>query len=118
MLKYTKDGRTIRTGADYTAFRFEVYLVQSSRCANRNCDIEGGRFTSLDHPLEFDDSFHLNHLQGRGGGKRDDVMVRNGKQIVRGDCGKCHRVFHGQQEAVRSQPQWSKKRVDESSNVC
>lgn len=109
MIKYTKDGRTIRTGADYTAFRFEVYLVQSSRCGNPKCEIKGGRFTSLDSALESYDSFHLNHLHGRGGGKRDDVMFRNGKQMVRGDCGKCHRVFHGQQEAVQSQPQWSRK---------
>lgn len=108
MIKITKDGRTIRTGKDYTEFRNEVHFLQKSHCANPDCEIKGGRLTYLYEPLVYSGSFHLNHLHGRGGGKRDDVIFRDGKQMVRGDCGKCHRVFHDQQERIASEPQWSR----------
>src|ERR1035438_1893577 len=91
-VKVTKDGRTIRTDVDYTAFRREVYKFQLGRCGNPGCEIRVGRPTRLDAELISDYSFHLNHLHGRGGGKRDDVMFRDGEQIVRGDCGKCHKI--------------------------
>lgn len=110
MIRITKDGRTIRTGRDYTEFRREVYADQKGQCGDPKCDLaqQGGRVCSLMVPLEWDEAFHLNHLSGRGGGKRDDVMFRNGRQVCRGDCGKCHRVFHGQQGKVPSRLHWSK----------
>lgn len=108
-IKITHDGRTLRTGRDYTEFRRYVFTYQGGHCDNPDCEVDNGRPTGLLRPLEWDDSFHLNHLYGRGGGKRDDVLFRDdGKQMVRGECGKCHRVSHGQQEKITSQPQWSR----------
>lgn len=105
-VQVTKDGRTLRDSKDYTKFRKEVFSYQQGTCFAPNCE----RRCDLSVPLEYDNSFHLNHLNGRGGGKRDDVMFRaDGQQMVRGDCGKCHRMFHGQQSRVQSQPQWSRK---------
>jgi len=86
MIKTTKDGRTIRTGKDYTEFRGLVWTTQGGHCAK--C----ARFTFLSHPLEWDSSFHNHHKNGRGGGKRDDTL-----EACTGLCGKCHREEHGQQ---------------------
>lgn len=101
MISIKKDGRTIRTGRHYTEFRAEVFATQAGKCANPKC----GRPTCLEEDLASDWSFHLNHLQGRGGGKRDDVMFRDGKQICRGECGACHRRFHHQE--CKGELQWS-----------
>src|SRR5580700_3435341 len=94
----TKDGRTIRSGKDYTAFRYELWLAQDKRCVG--C----GRVTDLLAELEAGHSFHVDHERGRGGGKRDDTFLS-----CKGLCGKCHRIKHGQQSAVQSQPQWSRR---------
>jgi hypothetical protein len=111
MVKITKDGRTIRTHKSYTEFRRDLHKTQGGRCANPECEQSDGRMTFLYAPLELDCAFHVNHLNGRGAGKRDDVVTRDGREVCRGDCGKCHRIFHGQQSAVESQPQWSVKNV-------
>jgi hypothetical protein len=73
MIRTTKDGRTVRTGRDYTKFRIERHTAQHSQCA------ECGRITVLWHPLEWDDSFHVHHEGGRGmgGSKRDDTAAGN-----------------------------------------
>ena len=87
-IKITKDGRTIRTGKDYTQFRIEMHAERLGSCW------ECGRDTFLDVPLDWDNSFHVDHTNGRGmgGGKRDDT-----KKACRGLCGFDHRRKHGQQ---------------------
>lgn len=87
MIKTTKDGRTIRTGTDYTKFRKDMWDAQDARC--KACD----RFTSINCPLEYDYAFHVHHKNGRGmgGSKRDDTF-----EACQGDCGKCHRAEHNQ----------------------
>lgn len=87
MLRTTKDERTIRTGKDYTEFRYELHERQERAC------IKCSRHTFLAHPLEWDDSFHVHHVGGRGlgGSKRDDTF-----ESCRGLCGKCHRKEHNQ----------------------
>lgn len=96
-VKVTKDGRTIRSGKTYTAFRYELWLCQNKLCAD--C----GRQTDLHVDLSWNTSFHIDHVDGRGlgGSKRDDTFL-----ACKGKCGKCHRIKHGQQSAVQSQPQW------------
>jgi hypothetical protein len=96
----TKDGRTIRTHADYTNFRKALYASQDGFCGWCR------RSTDLDAELECDWAFHVDHTKGRGGGKRDDSF-----EACVGACGKCHRIKHGQQSAVESKPQWSVKNV-------
>jgi hypothetical protein len=88
MIEVTKDGRTKRTGKDYTEFRLALYKLQSARC------FQCGRWTFLLHPIEWDDSFHVDHADGRGigGSKRDDTF-----RACHGLCGKCHRIKHHQQ---------------------
>ena len=70
-IKITKDGRTIRTGKDYTAFRYELYLAQAAKCAR--CPVR----TSLGMEPMYDSSFHVHHVNGRGmgGGKRSDTFL-------------------------------------------
>ena len=87
MIKTTKDGRTIRTGADYTKFRHWLYLMQQFSCAR--CQ----RHTSTMSPSEDAWSFHVHHIGGRGmgGSKRNDNL-----DSVEGLCGECHRKEHGQ----------------------
>ena len=86
MIRTTKDGRTIKTGADYLLFRMEVAESQRHRCAM--C----GRFIFFHHSFELDDSCHLHHRNGRGmgGSKRDDTP-----DMCVALCGKCHRGIHG-----------------------
>jgi len=86
-IKVTKDGRTIRTGKDYTQFRVAVFMNQTAECAR--CKT----WTALSSPLEWDSSFHVHHTNGRGmgGSKRDDTL-----EACEGLCGKCHRKEHGQ----------------------
>ena len=83
MIKLTKDGRTIRTGKHYTLFRAWTHTQQSECCSN--C----GRYTSLEADIEYYNSFHLHHIGGRGGGKRDDVPGK-----TTGLCWRCHREAH------------------------
>jgi 5-methylcytosine-specific restriction endonuclease McrA len=85
--KITKDGRTIRTGEDYTEFRRAVHFHQDGNC--KRC----GRFTSLTADLLADHSFHVHHVGGRGlgGSKRNDILDK-----VEGLCGFDHRREHGQ----------------------
>ena len=99
-ISVTKDGRTKLTGKHYTAFRYELWMAQNRKC------IECGRVTDIQAELHRDDSFHTDHLNGRGlgGSKRDDTF----KSCV-GKCGRCHRIKHGQQQVVPSQLQWSRK---------
>ena len=83
----TKDGRTILRGAEYTKFRVELYHYQAGHCFR--CD----RYTSLTVPIDYDNSFHVHHKNGRGmgGGRRDDIL-----SAVEGLCGRCHREEHSQ----------------------
>lgn len=92
MIRITKDSRTLRTGADYTKFRREVYADQCGHC------IECGQWTSLQAEIESDYSFHLAHIQtrGMGGAFRDDVVGTRKGQVAGGKCGRCHRQEHGQ----------------------
>jgi hypothetical protein len=85
VIKVTKDGRTIRTGKDYTDFRSVLWHQQMGTCAE--CRID----TSLTADIESDYSFHVHHIGGRGlgGSKRDDV---SGKCV--GLCGLHHREEH------------------------
>jgi len=87
MREVTKDGRTILTGPDYTAFRKELFDQQRGRC------FECGAWTNLEAPIEFDGAFHVHHKKGRGmgGSKRDDTM-----EACVGLCSVCHRKIHGQ----------------------
>lgn len=84
-VKVTKDGRRIRTGKDYTAFRRGLWDRQAGGCDT--C----GRPTSLSADLISDYSFHVHHKRGRGGGKRDDTL-----EACVGLCGADHRKVHGQ----------------------
>lgn len=99
MISTTKDGRTKRTGKDYTAFRYELWLSQEKKC------IDCGRLTNLQSDLHSDDSFHTDQTAGRGmgGAKRDDTFL-----ACKGKCGRCHRIKHHQQSAVPSELHWSR----------
>lgn len=99
MITKTKDCRTIRTGKDYTEFRKATWALQVGRC------VDCGRPTRLGADPIYDDSFHLDHIDGRGmgGSRRDDTQ-----ESTSGKCGKCHRIKHGQQEAVPSRLHWSR----------
>ena len=92
MIVVTKDGRTIKRGADYTVFRHELWKVQQGNCAD--C----GRVTSITADIESDWSFHVAHRgsRGMGGAIRDDVVGPKRGQVESGKCGKCHRREHGQ----------------------
>jgi 5-methylcytosine-specific restriction endonuclease McrA len=98
-IRLTKDHRTIRTGKDYTAFRYEIYQRQGAQCAK--CP----RYTSLGMEPEYDSSFHVHHRNGRGmgGSKRNDSC-----EDCIGLCGSCHRQEHNQQSAVPSELKWSR----------
>jgi hypothetical protein len=87
MIFTTQDGRTIRSGEDYTAFRREVFDLQNGLCIR----CESSVLFDLDPALP--NSFHLHHKHGRGlgGGKRDDKV-----KTTEGLCGDCHRADHGQ----------------------
>lgn len=87
-IKITKDRRTIRTGADYTRFRHDLFEQQEGEC--QKC----GRETSLEAEIESDFSFHVHHPGGRGlgGSRRDDNL----KTCI-GLCGADHRRIHNQQ---------------------
>ena len=87
MLKITKDGRTILTGRDYTAFRYKLWKSQRGNCK------ECGRVTSITADLESDWSFHVDHKAGRGmgGSRRDDTF-----EACQGLCGLHHREKHNQ----------------------
>jgi hypothetical protein len=97
-IKVTKDGRTIRTGKDYTLFRLRLWKSQLGYCAG--C---GGK-TDYYADLEADWSFHVDHTNGRAAGKRDDTP-----ESCKGKCGKCHRIKHNQQSTVPSELHWSRK---------
>ena len=86
-VKITKDGRTIRTGKDYTEFRYELWMVQEHVCINCNA------VTSLTVHLMANNSFHVHHINGRGmgGSRRDDTF-----RACDGLCGSCHRKEHNQ----------------------
>lgn len=81
MIVTTKDGRILRDGKDYTAFRRSLYDAQEGRCA------ECGRYTSLELWPEDPNSFHVHHRNGRGlgGGKRTDTL-----EACEGLCFTCH----------------------------
>ena len=85
--RITKDGRVKLTGKDYTAFRYELYQSQGAQC--NNCP----RCTSLWMEPEYDSSFHVHHINGRGmgGSKRSDTFL-----ACVGLCGSCHRKEHNQ----------------------
>lgn len=94
MIRYTKDGRCIRTGADYTALRHERWLLDG------RCCVGGGR-----HPIAFSEAqFHhlprgkSNSGRGMGGSKRNDVV----------EAGETRCSYHHRQ--VSPQPQWSKNK--------
>src|ERR1039457_648509 len=95
--KITKDGRTILSGKDYTAFRQAIYVAQNSLCGYCR------RTTSLTVDIECDWSFQVDHTRGRGGGRRDDTY-----EACSGVCGGCHRRKHNQQSAVPSELKWSR----------
>ena len=98
-IKVNKSGLTKRTGKDYTAFRYELWLAQDKLC------IDCGRFTDLTADLHCDNSFHTDHTGGRGmgGSKRDDTFY-----TCKGKCGKCHRIKHHQQSTWNSRLHWSR----------
>lgn len=87
-----KDGRTIRTGKDYTSFRVQLWKEQRRLC------IECGRVTDIAVPALWDDSFHVAHRGSRGMGAaiRDDIVGPNRGQVEGGLCGRCHRKQHNQ----------------------
>ena len=82
-IKTTKDGRTIRTGKDYTAFRHDMWATGGGACW------ECGHPTGLQYPPSYSNSFHVHHKRGRGGGKRTDTFL-----ACQGLCGDCHRRKH------------------------
>ena len=100
-IKITRDGRTIRSGVDYTEFRAMLHELQDAKCDR--C----WRGTDLAYEPTSDWSFHVHHRNGRGmgGGKRDDSV-----RTCIGLCGECHRQEHNQQEKVPSKLHWSKIR--------
>ena len=91
-IKTTKDGRMIRSGKDYTAFRRQVFEDQRGRCMT--C----GAWTNLEAPIEFAGSFHIAHRgsRGMGGSIRDDVVGPKRGAVEGGKCGHCHRKEHNQ----------------------
>ena len=97
-IKITKDGRTLRSGKDYTKFRRALYFQQKMNC------FECGTATSISADLVSEYSFHVDHTNGRAAGKRDDTP-----EACKGLCGKCHRIKHHQQSAEQSEPRWSRK---------
>ena len=84
-VKVKKDGRVVRTGKDYTAFRYELYMSQLGKCAECGCQ------TSLVLDAWNSNSFHVHHVNGRGmgGGKHSDTFL-----ACVGLCGKDHRRKH------------------------
>lgn len=86
-VKITKDGRTIRDGADYHKFRMAKFDQQEGRCIR--CTV----YCDASLPPDAAFSFHVHHLGGRGmgGSKRDDVAAK-----TEGLCGACHRSEHNQ----------------------
>ncbi len=84
-VKTTKDGRTVRTGKDYTIFRWQLWELSSGKC------VRCGEYTSLSLEPQSNWSFHVHHTHGRGmgGSKRDDTF-----ESCQGLCGKCHREEH------------------------
>lgn len=76
MIKVTKDGRTILTGQDYSNLREIVYFHQNSRCKKCKKHL-------------FFNQAELDHIKGRGAGKRDDVPSKT--QIL---CHPCHVAKH------------------------
>lgn len=96
-IKTTKDGRTIRTGQDYSFFRQQVWMLQVGKCMC--CP----RKTRLELDIDSDYSFHLSHVGSRGMGSafRDDVLGTKKGQVEGGKCGACHREEHHQ---GRNQP--------------
>ena len=92
MIEIRKDGRTIRTGNDYTEFRKQIFDAQRGRC------FECGAWTNLEAPIEFAGSFHIHHRGSRGMGSsfRDDVIGPKKGQVVGGFCRVCHGRIHGQ----------------------
>jgi hypothetical protein len=97
--KITKDGRTLRTGKDYTTFRYDLWFSQDGRC------IRCGGIAALSEPIYRARSFHVHHKNGRGmgGSKRSDTFLK-----CEGLCGSCHRIEHNQQSAVPSELKWSR----------
>jgi hypothetical protein len=97
VIRVTKDGRTIRTAKDYTAFRHALWEVNHGNCWK--CE----RRTNLVAHPSADNSFHVHHKGGRGlgGSKRDDTFLK-----CSGLCGFCHRGLHKQ--GCSGVPQWSR----------
>lgn len=86
MIRHPKDGRTILTGKDYTAFRERVWLRDQGKC------VRCRRRVSL--TLWGNDSdLHVHHKHGRGmgGGRRDDTL-----EECESLCARCHREEHHQ----------------------
>ena len=84
MIRYTKDLRTIYSGPHYKKFRRAIW----ERCGGF-CEMCGQAMVEDWEDLAR--GFHVHHVNGRGGGKRDDVESK-----VRGVCAPCHRGEHGQ----------------------
>lgn len=91
-IQRTKDGRTIRSGKDYTEFRLSLWKEQAYRCMDCN------RITDATlHPSCYR-SFHVAHRgsRGMGGAIRDDVVGPKRGQVEGGKCSRCHRQEHSQ----------------------
>lgn len=84
--RQTKDGRTILTGAQYSALRERVWIRDRGKCVR--CE---RRVSLTQHG--FSDDMHLHHKNGRGmgGGKRDDT-----EEATQSLCAACHREEHNQ----------------------
>jgi len=86
-IKTTKSGKEIRTGKDYKGLRVEVLASQRDATGIARC-------ADCDRPIEYE-TFHNHHLEGRAGGKRDDVIARQGVRKCLGLCPPCHMRRHG-----------------------
>jgi hypothetical protein len=76
-----RDGRVELRGTLYNRMRSELCDL-----ANQHCEM-CGRFVGLA-------SGEVHHVNGRGGGRRDDRIVVDGKRNLRWACGLCHRGQH------------------------
>jgi hypothetical protein len=92
-IEVEKDGRLILRGRAYHQMRVKLCGLAEEKCENEGC----GRRTVLE-----DGEAH--HTNGRGGGKRDDRIIIEGKRNLFWFCKPCHRGEHVPAKVVPAKP--------------
>jgi hypothetical protein len=78
-IKEMKDGRIILSGMAYQRMKAEL-----RKLADNHCEVCG----------KYDTQGDVDHLPGRGGGKRDDRIFVAGKRVLKYTCRVCHDGRH------------------------